>query len=191
MVRFGSLRRLAGLVALAATVLASPARAVSIEYTAQNLGGGQWSVHYALTGSFDAFAGVNILFPFADYQSLVLTSAPNPAQWSVLLTPPDAGLAADGLLTISPTFNATANALPIGLTFTYLPPGHPRSQPFELFDSGFSLTGSGQTAAALAVPEPDPATMLLVGGGVLLLWQRATRWATTAPPPAARRSRPT
>ena len=160
-------------VALMATLVSGPAQALTVTYTATDLpdvvvGQDRWSIDYLLSSSFSAFAGINLLYPYAQYGDLAVTAAPNPTIWSADITQPDASGFGDGLIALSPFVDALASDLPFSVEFTWLGTGSPGSQDFEVFDSGFSNVGNGQTVPP-GNSVPEPGTMLMVASALFLL----------------------
>ena len=64
------------------------------------------------------------------------------------------------------------NASSFALAFDWVGRGSPGSQPYELFDADFNLTGSGLTAP---VPEPASASLLMLALSALALLLRRRR----------------
>lgn len=164
--------------ALLATLVSGSASAVSISYEATDLpdvvpGLDRWSIAYSLSGSFDAFAGVNILYPSGEFSELDLVSPPDPANWGALVVQPDPGLVVAGLVSVTPFNSTVANNLPFVVTFNRLVPSLPGSQNFEVFDPSFSIVDTGATTPLAAVPEPEAWAMALVG--LVLVGVRARR----------------
>ena len=177
MLRIGSISKI---FVLLAALTAGHASATTLTYSATDLadvtpGVDRWSITYSLSGSFPAFSGINLLFAPTQFAGLDLVNAPDPATWAALVTQPDAGLPVDGLITISPFIDAVANNLPFTVELDWLGIGAPGSQGFEVFDSTFSVTDSGQTTApgsGAGNPIPEPGTLALMAGALALLGAR-------------------
>ena len=165
-------------LALVAAVLSAPAEAVTVKYTATDLtdvvvGQDRWSIDYLVTGSFVAFGGLNVIYPYSAYANLVSTTSPDPLVWTVNVTEPDAGLFADGLVSLSPSTGITVADLPFSVEFIWLGTGSPGSQAFEIFDGLFAVVDTGRTTqAGVTDPNntvPEPGTLLMVASALLLL----------------------
>ena len=173
-------RRWGVAIALVSALGCGTANAVAVSYTATDLadvvsGQDLWSVTYRLSGSFGAFEGINLLYPYAQYSNLNLASAPNPADWSVLVTQPDAGFLADGLIGVSANAAASVSDLPFTVEFVWLGTGEPGSLGYEIFDANFSITGGGQTVSGTQNPPnpvPEPGSLALVAAALAAVSRR-------------------
>ncbi|WP_300318660.1 PEP-CTERM sorting domain-containing protein [Accumulibacter sp.] len=180
MFRIGFMVR--ALVASLASVvlLGGAAQAVTVKYLASDLadlvvGQDRWSYAYQLSGSFGFFEGINLLYPAADYANLDLTSPPDPALWSSLITPPDPSFPADGLLGISALAVLSPVDLPFTLEFTWLGSGSPDAQSFEVVDDRFNVVAVGRTTPAGSQSLPEPGSLLLLASALGLLRCRQRR----------------
>ena len=134
-------------VALVAAVLSAPAEAVTVKYTATDLtdvvvGQDRWSINYLVSGSFVGFGGLNVTYPYSNFANLMATASPDPLVWTVNVTQPDAGVFADGLVSLSPSTDITVADLPFSVEFNWLGTGSPGSQAFEIFDDLFAIVGN-------------------------------------------------
>jgi hypothetical protein len=159
--------------------LCAQAGALTVTYQAVDLadtvpGTDRWRYDYALSGSLGEFEGLNLLFDFDTFQALEVIAAPDPAALSSYLEQPSPALSADGLYALSAARPIVAERFAFALAFDWRGAGPPGSQPYELFDADFNLTGSGLT---VPVPEPGSASMLMLAltALALLLRQRRAR----------------
>lgn len=162
---------------LAALVQNIPAQAVSVRYQATDLpdtvaGVDLWRYDYELSGAFAAFNGLTLRYAVSDFTALTLSVPPNPGDWSGLVTQPDPGLSADGLIDLNAQNALSVVDLPFRVEFVWLGSGTPGAQEFVTFDDNFNITSSGQTVprastSGNAVPEPDSLLLLAVALGVL------------------------
>lgn len=155
-------------------VWAGQATAATVQFQVTDLpdlapGQDRWSYTYLVTGTFTAFQGFNIFFGSGSYQNLQVTQT-DPPDWLTLVTEPDPGLPADGLLTGLALADTNAIGVPFEIDFVWLGSGLPSAQSVEFFDGDFSVIATGQTTPAGSVPEPG--SLALTAGGLALLWRR-------------------
>ncbi|MDH3460830.1 MAG: PEP-CTERM sorting domain-containing protein [Burkholderiaceae bacterium] len=145
-------------------LMAGSARAVDMTYEASNLANDRWRYSYTLSGrsidSIAQFAGVTLIFPVASYAGLVLDSVPDAADFVGALTQPDSALPGDGLLSLTANRVIDAETFHFSVSFDWLGLSPPGSQPYEIFDDNFSITGSGETTL---IPEPAAWLLTLAG----------------------------
>jgi hypothetical protein len=151
------------------------AQATTINYTAVDLantlpGQDLWQYRYTVNGSFVAFGGFDVFFDASLY---TLLQDPAPAvnsDWSVVITPPDAGLGTSGLYTATALSGTPSLANAFTLNFVWLGAGRPDSQTFDVFDDNFLTVEQGSTTLPREnTPVPEPTSLLLVACGLLLL----------------------
>ncbi len=157
--------------------LGTQAGALTVTYQAVDLvdtvpGADRWRYDYALSGDLGEFEGVTLLFDVASFRTLQVVAAPDPAGLSSFLEQPSPVLSADGLYTLSAERPIAAERFGFALAFDWVGRGSPGSQPYELFDADFNLTGSGLTAP---VPEPASASLLMLALSALALLLRRRR----------------
>lgn len=158
---------LAGFVALALS-LAARAEAATITYDTLDLGAGQWQYSYNVNG-FPAVVdqGFTIYFDETLYTALTNPTTAAPAEWDLFVGQPDLGLPAAGFFDGRFVGTNPSAGNPFTIQFTFLGLGTPGSQPFEIYNnSPFQILQSGTTQLAGVVPEP--ATLVLFAGGVVL-----------------------
>lgn len=177
--RQGWAARIATLVAaLVATLLwtgAAPARAAAVTYQATALGGDAWRYDYVVKndGSPAVIQEFTIFFELGLYADLAV--AASPAGWDAQVVQPDANIPADGFfdaLDLGAGLLSGEEAL-FSVTFTYSGAGTPGAQSFDIVDPlTFAVIDSGRTLAAVPVPEPGTAWLLLAAAAALLVWRR-------------------
>ena len=158
---------------LSRILLGGQTQAVTIQYTASALpdlvaGGDRWCCAYVLSGSFSAFCAINLLYPTGSYTDLDLTAPPDALLWFGLITQPDPGLGADGLLGLTEMTVLSADTLPFAIEFVWRSSGSPGAQDCDAVDFG-----SSTLAGAQAVPKPG--SLSLVPGGLGLQAWRTRR----------------
>jgi hypothetical protein len=170
-------------VGILATLFMLPnAKAVTIEYTSQNLGGNTWSYSYYLSGNtFNQYQGFQVYFDYNLYSNLdAFPAAPN-ADWSPITIPPDSGIPLPGVYDAIALVSSPSLANPFVISFDWSGGGQPAAQDFALYtcDDEFCSTGLtfGQTGLTVARnnapptpnpnPVPEPLTTLLIASGLL------------------------
>ena len=162
-------------LALSGFLIGGAAQAVTITYQANDLqdvvaGQDLWSYAYQLSGSFGDFEGFNLFYTAASYADLDLTAPPEPdLLWSSVITQPDPGFPADGLLGVTALAALTPANLPFTVAFTWLGSGSPGDQPFEIVDSGFNVVAVGRTTPSASQGVPEPGALLLLASALGLL----------------------
>jgi hypothetical protein len=159
------------------TCLGTQAGALTVTYQAVDLvdtvaGADRWRHDYVLNGDLGEFEGLSLLFDVASFRALKVAAEPDPTALSSFLEQPSPALSADGIYTISAVRPIAAERLSFGLSFDWIGRGAPGSQPYELFNADFNLTGLGRTAP---VPEPASASLLVLALSALALLLRRRR----------------
>jgi hypothetical protein len=155
----------------ACTAKADP---VSVTYTATQISGTEWQYSYSLSGSYFSGDDLAVYFPLATSSNLVDLGTGGP-DWATFAFQPDSSIPADG------EFDMTANVDNPGLTavfdvqFDYSGAGSPGSQSFILYDPNFNIIDTGATQSSVLPSVPEPAPWILVGSGLVALWQSARR----------------
>lgn len=154
---------------------AGPAPAVTILFVPsdvvdQVVGQDLWRYDYQVTGSFEPFGGLNLLFDPTRYGVLSVPQPVAGVDWDVFVVQPDAALAAPGLFTATRLIDSPALNNPASVQFVWLGAGTPGAQPFEVFDASFGISETGFTQAV-----PEPRTYALYALGLLLLARRLSR----------------
>jgi hypothetical protein len=157
-------------VALVSALFCGAAQAVTLSATAVDLpdvvvGQDLWQFDYSLAGPLAQFNGLNLIYPFADFDTLTVVTAPA-SDVAFALTPTDAPSSADGLLTLTAQADLTsAYNTNFSVSFTKLTANALGPQTYELFDDTFAVidTGSITIGSPSPVPEPSKAALLLLG----------------------------
>ena len=139
-----------------------------------------WRYDYTITGPGDAFGLVKLLFDYTKYANLTSQTA-DPAL-TLLNTPPNTGLQADGIVTVSLDTGLTAaETAAFSVDFVWLGglAAAPGAQPFEYVDAAGSLAGGGPTSPqAGGGTVPEPSALLLAATALLALSARRKRGAS-------------
>lgn len=183
--------KLISIGSLTGLLLSSSASAVTIEYVAQEIGGGSWRYSYYLSNvTFNQYQGFQIYFDFNLYSNIdPFPAAPN-ADWAPISINPDTFLNIDGNYDAIALVNAPSLADPFVISFSWGGIGQPTAQNFSLYscEDDFCSTGItfGQTGSTVARstggpnpnpdpnPVPEPLTSLLLALG--LLGMSIIRW---------------
>jgi hypothetical protein len=153
----------------ACTAKADP---VSVTYTATQISGTEWQYGYSLSGSYFSGDDLAVYFPPVTSSNLVDLGTGGP-DWTTFAFQPDPSIPADG------EFDMTANVDDPSLTavfdvqFDYSGAGSPGSQSFILYDPNFNIIDTGVTHSSVLPSVPEPAPWILVGSGLVALWQNA------------------
>ena len=158
-----------GWLVLSLTLAAPAQAAIAINYRATDLadltaGNDRWQYEYFLTGTFLSDFGFDVLFPIAngyDDGDLLSGTTLNP-NWDLLLLQPNSSLPNDGRFDALALIDNAELSAPFVATFIWRGIGTPGAQPFELFDDGFQVIGTGTTS-----PVPLPPAFGLLAAGLL------------------------
>ncbi len=160
-----------------ACLFAGAASAVTITYQATQVDATSWRYDYAVTND----AGADPLREFTIWFALgsfaTLRDALSPAGWDALIGVVDPNLPADGYGDWC-AFDGTACAGPgiaggetlggFSIVFDWLGAGTPGSQAFDaILPEPFTVVSSGFTVPARTASVPEPATLGLLGLGLL------------------------
>jgi len=147
--------------------VAAHARAATIQYQANALGGDRWQYAY-LVGDvvFDVDQGFSVYFDSALYADLQPSPIASP-DWDVIAIEPDAQLPSAGFYDALALVSGASLADPFVVSFLWLgdPAAIPGVQPFTInqFDGAgnLSVLERGQTVQQQPAPVPEPSTLML------------------------------
>lgn len=164
------------------------AHAISIDFQATDLtdavaGEDLWQYTYTVSDhTFAADTGFTIYFDYALYGAIdPFPTSPN-ADWDVLTWDPDPGIPDDGAFDAYAWNDNASLADPFTVSFVWMGAGTPGAQFFDVYDGfTFDILDSGTSVASQVAPIPEPATLLLLGTGLVgLAGYRKRRSANTA-----------
>ena len=167
MKRFAFLMLMAGFL----TLLLFPVgktHAIQISYETVNLadttpGENLWQYSYTVEDySFDMDYGFTIYFDYLLYSDLEDPAPYVNDDWDPIVWQPDTAIPDDGAYDALALEDVASLADSFDVSFVWLGSDVPGSQFFEVYDPDFNIIRSGETA-----PVPEPATLLLVGSGLL------------------------
>jgi len=165
----------------------------TIQYSLVPLGGNVYRYIYSITnnGSVEDGAPIQLfdtLFDTSLYQESslqIVTPSSLHSQWSEVLLSgvPPAIPAAYDALALQGGIAAGTTVTGFSVQFTWLGPGVPGVQPFQIYDpTSFQLVQSGQTSSSsLSVPAASTLSLILLGVGLVLTvayWMRMQDKAT-------------
>ncbi len=172
----GRRRLLKSSVPIAAVLLAlccaTPARAVQVYFTTQNLGGNRWLYAYRLDEfPYAAGYGFSVYFD-PELHAALATAPPSPgSDWDAVVVQPDVGLGSEGLYDAQALYDDSTHLAVFRVSFDWLGAGTPGDQPFEVREPSpsFAVVESGTTFA------PEPAALAQHAVTALSLAALATR----------------
>ena len=139
-----------------------------------------WNASFALSnGTFQMNQGFTVFFDPALYRDLSAPLAPLPPGWDVLTIQPNVLLSAPGFVDGLALENNPTLLEPFSLNFTWLGPGLPGSQPFEIYSQAgtFQIMQTGETVI------PEPGTVSLLTGVFIFHSMYARRGRRRSSPP--------
>jgi hypothetical protein len=173
-------RSLVLVVLLGAAVPVLKADPISVTYTATQISGSEWQYDYQLTGSFVSGDDLAVYFPLATSLNLVDLGTGG-TDWTTFVFQPDPDLPADGEYDMVANIDNPSLAPSFDVQFQYSGTGSPGPQEFTLYDPNFNILDNGVTVPPTSPsPVPEPASLLLLGFGLLSLSVYAKRRRASA-----------
>ncbi len=140
---------------------------ISVTFTATQISGSEWQYDYQLAGSFLSGDDLAVYFPLATSLNLVDLGTGG-TDWTTFVFQPDPNLPADGEYDMLATIDNPSLTVSFDVQFQYLGTGSPGPQEFTLYDPNFNILDNGETVPASSPsPVPEPASLLLLGSGLL------------------------
>jgi len=178
-VKLGRWLRRRALAVVLPMLLAAPAHALTIHFSAADLpdvtaGEDLWHYEYKVQGALDASFGFTLLYPPALYGPLgAIEISPDASWFLTALSPDPLGDGFVSALALAPIDAAQPSVLLVDVVWKGQ--GAPGTQAFQVFNDVFAVVSEGRTQPDQPLSAPEPGTFLLVATGFALLTRCARR----------------
>jgi len=151
----------------------SGVHAIVIDYQAIDLvdevdGEDLWQYSYSVSDhTFYAFDGFTIYFELGLYSNLEDYPSYVNGDWDPIGIQPDPSVPDDGFYDAMALVDNPSLSDPFTISFVWLGEGAPGAQSFEVYDADWNILDMGTSIPATTAPVPEPATLMLLGAGLV------------------------